>query len=71
MKNQIRQALRRMNDWTRIAFNDPHAMDHSRTVKAGRPSAEPSQQDPNARSSAPTTGFFRLRAGARVASSPC
>ena len=37
MKNRIHQALRRLDDWTRIAFNDPHAMDRSRTTQGWPP----------------------------------
>ena len=34
---KIRQALRRLNEWTRIAFNDPQSMDHSRTTQSWPP----------------------------------
>lgn len=28
MKNRIRLVLRKLNDWTRIAFNAPDTIDH-------------------------------------------
>lgn len=37
MKFRIHHALRRLNDWTLIAFNDPHAMDGALTVQGWPP----------------------------------
>ena len=37
MKIRMHEALRRLNDWTLIAFNDPHALDGARTVQGWPP----------------------------------
>lgn len=39
MKTKIQTALKRLNAWTRIAFNDPHASERIKTSLSWPPAA--------------------------------